>query len=215
MSYSASATATISESLGSGSRALYGVIGAICLIIAISLLYSGLNYGLGAGSGWFATTFLQWLVIIALFVIGIANLVSASSKAEGASSAHRGIRVAIGVIVIILAILAILPLAFGVSVGGYSGLVLLSVFVGVALIFEAIFLIVVGMVPEIPTWIRGVSIVLGIIVLIFGVFALVYPFFGPFLVWLVFSIALLAVAIRLLLVAASGIRVSKFTVTAA
>lgn len=214
VSYSASASVTVAESLDSGSRAIFGVFGAICLVIAISLLYSGLNYGLNGGSGYFAIGFLQWLVIIALFVIGLGNLVSGASAAEGASSASRGVRVAIGVLVIILAILAILPVAFNTTVGGYTALTLLWIVVGLALTLEGIFLLVVGMVPELPGWIRGVSILFGIIVLIFGILALIYPAFGPVLVWLIISIALLAVGIRLLAVAAAGIRVSKFTVTA-
>lgn len=214
VSYSASASATITESLDGGSRALYGIFGAICLLIAISLLYSGLNYGLNGGSGYFAIGFLQWLVIIALFVIGLSNLVSGASAAEGSSSAYRGIRAAIGVLVIILAILAILPVAFNTTVGGYTALTFLWIVVGLALTLEGIFLLVVGMVPELPGWIRGVSVLFGIIVLVFGILALIYPAFGPVLVWLIISIALLAVGIRLLVVAAAGIRASKFTVTA-
>lgn len=211
-SYSASATVT--ESLGGGARAFFGVIGAICLLIAISLLYSGLNYGINGGSGYFAAAFLEWLVIFALFVIGIGNLISGVTPAEGASSARRGLRVAIGVLVIILAILAVLPVAFNTTIGGYTALTLLWVVVGLALTLEGVFLIVVGTVPEIPSWMRGASILLGLIVLIFGILALVYPAFGPVLVWLVISIALLAVGLRLLVVAAAGIWVSKFTVTA-
>jgi len=213
-SYSARATATLTETLGSGSRALYGIIGAICLIIAVSLLYSGLNYGLNGGSGYFAKAFLQWMVILALFVIGLGNLFSGASRAEGASSSSRGVRVAIGVIVIILAFLAILPVAFNTTVGGYTALTLLWIVVGLALTLEGIFLVVVGMVPELPGWFRGLSILLGLVVLIFGILALIYPAFGPILVWLVISIALLAVGIRSLVIAAAGIRVSKFTVTA-
>ncbi len=214
VSYSASATARVTETLGSGSRAVYGIIGIIMFVIAVGLIFSGLSYGLNGGSGYFAIGFLQWAVIVALLLIGISNVISGASKAEGASSTHRGIRFGIGIIVIVLALFAILPVAFNTTIGGYTALTLLWVVVGLALTLEGIFLIVVGMVPELPGWQRGASIALGVVVLIFGILTWIFPWFGPALVWFLISIALLAIGIRLILTASSGVKVSKYTVTA-
>ncbi|MGD0719336.1 MAG: hypothetical protein ABSA15_07160, partial [Thermoplasmata archaeon] len=197
VSYSASATATVRESLSGGARAAYLVIGAVVFVLAILLLYSGLST-INGGSGYFAMGFLQWLVIIALFLIGISNVISGVGEAEGASRSHRGVRIAIGVIVIILAIIALLPVAFNTTIAGLTALTFLWIVVGVALTLEGIFLILVGLVPELERWQRALSITLGVIVLAFGIVTWIFPSVATWLIWLIISIALLAFGIRFL-----------------
>ncbi|MGI0068057.1 MAG: hypothetical protein ACREB9_06545, partial [Thermoplasmata archaeon] len=60
-------------------------------------------------------------------------------------------------------------------------------------------------------WQRGLAVALGVIVLIFGILAWAYPNFATFVVWSIFSIALLAFGLRFLITAGTGIRVRRFT----
>lgn len=202
----------IRQDLSTGGRAAYGVLGAVVFILGLWLLVSGILHGTN-GTGYFAPNFLQWLVIVALVVVGLINIVSGAIRAEGDSSALRAIRFVIGAIVIALAIVAIWPFATGNTINGWSGLTFLWIIVAVAFTLEGIFLILLGATPDLPGWQRGLSIVLGIIVLVFGILSWAYPSFATFVVWSIFSIALLAFGLRFLVIAATGIRVHKFTAT--
>ncbi|MGI0140514.1 MAG: hypothetical protein ACREBT_05140 [Thermoplasmata archaeon] len=201
----------IREELTTGGRVAYGVLGAIVFFLGLFLLISGIQYGTHGGSGAFAQNFLEWLVIVALFAVGVLNLLSAGVPAEGDSGALRGIRAAIGVIVIVLGIVAIWPVAFGTTVGGWTAFTFLWVLVAVAFTLEGLFLILIGASTRVEGWQRGLAVALGVIVLIFGILAWAYPNFATFVVWSIFSIALLAFGLRFLIIAGTGIRVRRFT----
>ena len=200
---------TIREQLGTGGRVGYGLLGAIIFALGLFLLLSGVLYGTSGGSGYFAMGFLEWLVIVSLFLAGAANLISGISHAEGASPAARGARFGIGIVVIVLAIVAIWPVAFGTTVAGLTAFTFLWVLVATAFTLEGIFLMLVGALLD--GWQRGLAIAIGVIVLVFGILSWVYPNFATFVVWSVFSIALLAFGLRCLVVAGTGIRVHKFS----
>ncbi len=200
---------TIREQLGTGGRVGYGILGAIIFALGLFLLLSGVLYGTSGGSGYFAQGFLEWLVIVSLFLAGVVNLVSGISHAEGASPAARGARFGIGIVVIVLAIVAIWPVAFGTTVAGLTAFTFLWVLVATAFTLEGIFLMLVGALLD--GWQRGLAIAIGVIVLVFGILSWVYPNFATFVVWSVFSIALLAFGLRCLVVAGTGIRVHKFS----
>lgn len=208
------ATMVFREELGTGGRVAFALLGAVVFVLGLYLLISGVLYGTNNGSGYFAQGFLEWLVIVALFAIGVVNIVSGSLRAEGASTGLRAARFAIGAIVIALAIVAIWPVAFGTTIAGLSAFTFLWVLVAVAFTLEGIFLVLLGLVPGIPNWLRGLSIGLGIVVLIFGILSWAYPSFSFFVVWITVAIALLAFGIRYLVTGISGIRVHKVTMEA-
>lgn len=207
-------TTVFRQELGTGGRVAFTLLGLIVFVLGLYLLISGVLYGTNGGSGYFAQGFLEWLVIIALFLVGVINIVSGALKAEGASTAMRAVRFAIGAIVIALAIVAIWPVAFGTTVAGLTAFTFLWVLVAVSFTLEGIFLILVGLVPNIENWQRALAIVLGLIVLIFGILSWAYPSFAVFVVWMTFSIALLAFGIRYIITGISGVRVHKVAVEA-
>ncbi len=204
-------TTVFRQELGTGGRVAFALLGVIVFALGLYLLLSGILNGNNAGNGYFNVPLLDWLVIIALFLIGVLNLVSAATRAEGASTSHRGVRAAIGVIVIVLGIFALLSVAFNTTVLGVTPATLLWVLVGAAFTLEGIFLIVVGLVPTLESWHRGVAIALGAIVLVFGILTWIYPTIGVFVVWIILSVALLAFGIRYILVGVSGIRIHKLS----
>jgi uncharacterized membrane protein HdeD (DUF308 family) len=126
----------------------------------------------------------------------------------------RAVRFAIGAVVIALGIVAIWPVAFGTTVMGLTAYTFLWVIVAVAFTLEGIFLILVGLVPDIESWQRALAIVLGLIVLVFGILSWAYPSFAVFVVWITFSIALLAFGIRYIITGISGVRVHKMAIEA-
>lgn len=207
-------TTVFRQELGTGGRAAFTLLGVIVFALGLFLLLSGVYYGANGGSGYFAKGFLEWLVILALFLVGIVNIVSGALKAEGASTAMRAVRFAIGVVVIVLGIVAIWPVAFGTTIAGVSAFTFLWIIVAIAFTLEGIFLILVGLVPNIEGWQRALAIVLGLIVLIFGILSWAYPSFAFFVVWITFSIALLAFGIRYIITGISGVRVHKMAVEA-
>ena len=200
---------TIRELLGTGGRLGYGILGGIIFALGLYLLFSGVMYGTNGGSGYFAQTFLEWLVILSLFLAGVVDILSGISRAEGASSGARGARFGIGLVVIVLAIIAIWPVAFGTTVAGLTAFTFLWLLVATAFTLEGIFLMLVGALLD--GWQRALAIGIGVIVLVFGILSWIYPNFATFVVWSVFSIALLAFGLRCLVVAGTGVRVRKFS----
>lgn len=201
-------TAIFRQEMTSGERAAFAVLGVIACALGLFLLTSGILYGTAGGSGYFAKGFLEWLVILGLFVVGIVNLVSGATRAEGSTTGMRVARLVIGVIVIVLAIIAIWPVLYpGNAIFGIDAYTFLWILVAVAFTLEGIFLILVGLVPHIERWQRGLAIGLGAVVLVFGILSWVSPQFTFFVVWILVAIALLVFGIRTLVTGISGVRV--------
>lgn len=202
------ATSVYRQELSQGGRAAYAVLGAIAFILGLYLLISGVLYGTSGGSGYFAQGFLEWLVILALFLVGVTTLLSGALRADGASTGLRAAKSVIGAIVIVLGIVAIWPVLYpGNAILGISAFTFLWVLVAFAFTLEGIFLILIGTIPNLEPWERGMAIVLGVVVLIFGILSWAFPSFAVFVVWIAVSIALLAFGLRFLITGVSGVRV--------
>lgn len=188
-------------------RFAFTLLGLIVFVLGLYLLASGIRFGLNKGTGAFAQNFLEWLVIIALFVVGVTNLISGAVRAEGESTGLRAARLAIGVIVLALGVVAIWPVAFGTTIAGWSAFTFLWVIIAAAFSLEGIFLILVGLAPRLESWQRALAIALGVVVLAFAVLSWYSQEFTVFVVWVVFSVVLIAFGIRYLVTGISGVRV--------
>lgn len=171
-----SATPAKMEHVGEGMRAAYVVLGVLALVFAVVLLVSVFSQGI------FAAWVLYIFVVISLLLMGIYDIVSATSGA-GARSELRGFHLGLGIIILIFAFVALYSAYFAFTV--------LWIFVGLGLFFQGFLLIAgIGAAGPLPDWQRGLGSALGVIDLILA-----------FLVLLIPGIALVLVA---LLIAVSG-----------
>lgn len=209
-------TTVFRQELGGAGRVVFALLGVVAFVIGLWLLISGVWEGASndssSGSGWFAYSFLEWLVILALFVVGILNVVSGFVRAEGESTGLRAARVAIGLVVLVLGVIAIWPVLYQTTIAGITWQTFLWVLVSVALTLEGIFLVLVGLARNVEGWQRGVSIGLGAVVIVFAILSWYSQWFSVFVVWLFVSIALLAFGVRFIVMGASGVRVHQLTV---
>lgn len=136
---------------------------------------------------------LVWILAIIFLIVGIEKVISGIFVPGGS----RWGTIGLGILVIILASLA---LAYPVSTT-----VALFFFLGLALLIEGIAMIIHGFGDKMQRgWVRGFSIGVGVLAIIFGALMIVSPFFGAVLAGLVISIILLIIGIQLIAAGIAG-----------
>jgi uncharacterized membrane protein HdeD (DUF308 family) len=158
-------------------RAVQIGLGVIAIILAIyAIVYPGITL----------VTLVMILAIIFL-IVGIERVISGIIGA----SRSRWASVGLGILVIILASIA---LAYPVSTT-----VVLFFFLGLALLFDGIARIIHGFGDRTQRgWVRGFSIGVGVIAVIFAILIMASPFFGAVLAGLIIGIILLIIGIQMI-----------------
>jgi uncharacterized membrane protein HdeD (DUF308 family) len=158
-------------------RAVQIGLGVLTIILAIyAIVFPGITL----------VTLVTILAIIFL-IVGIEKVISGIFIPSGSRWATLGL----GILVIIMASIA---LAYPVGTT-----IALFLFLGLALLFEGIAMIIHGFGDKTQRgWVRGFSIGVGILAVIFGGLMIVSPFFGAVLAGLIIGIVLLIVGIQLI-----------------
>ena len=158
-------------------RAVQIGLGVLAIILAIyAIVYPGITL----------VTLVMILAIIFL-IVGIERVISGIIGA----SRSRWASVGLGILVIILASIA---LAYPVSTT-----VVLFFFLGLALLFDGIARIIHGFGDRTQRgWVRGFSIGVGVIAVIFAILIMASPFFGAVLAGLIIGIILLIIGIQMI-----------------
>ena len=158
-------------------RAVQIGLGVIAIILAIyAIVYPGITL----------VTLVMILAIIFL-IVGIERVISGIIGA----SRSRWASVGLGILVIIMASIA---LAYPVSTT-----VVLFFFLGLALLFDGIARIIHGFGDRTQRgWVRGFSIGVGVIAVIFAILIMASPFFGAVLAGLIIGIILLIIGIQMI-----------------
>jgi uncharacterized membrane protein HdeD (DUF308 family) len=165
-------------------RAVTIGLGVLAIILAIyAIVYPGLTI-----------VTLVWILAIIFLIVGIEKVISGIFVPRGGS---RWGTIGLGILVIILASIA---LAFPVGTT-----VALFLFLGLALLIEGIAMIVHGFGDKTRRgWVRGFSIGVGALAVIFGILMIVSPFFGAVLASFVIAIILLIIGIQLITAGIAG-----------
>jgi uncharacterized membrane protein HdeD (DUF308 family) len=158
-------------------RAVQIGLGVLAIILAIyAIVFPGITL----------VTLVMILAIIFL-IVGIERVISGIIGA----SRSRWASVGLGILVIILASIA---LAYPVSTT-----VVLFFFLGLALLFDGIARIIHGFGDRSQRgWVRGFSIGVGVIAVIFAILIMASPFFGAVLAGLIIGIILLIIGIQMI-----------------
>ncbi len=164
-------------------RAAEIIAGVIVLILAVYVIFNP-NVAIGL---------LRLILGIGLIILGLSLIVSGAG-ARMASMGGRVLSIILGIIVLALGVAAIVYTNFGSD--------LLLIIFAVGLLLNAIGRIAfagyaVG--AGAPSWIRGTSMVLGIIALIIAILIIVFPGFGFALLVLLVALALLLLGVELIL----------------
>ena len=158
-------------------------LGVITIILAIyAIVYPGITL-----------VTLVWILAIIFLIVGIEKVLSGIFIPSGS----RWGTIGLGILVIIMASLA---LAYPVGTT-----VALFFFLGLALLFEGIAMIIHGFGDKAQRgWVRGFSIGVGVLAIIVGILMIVSPFFGAVLAGLIIAIVLLIVGIQLVTAGIGG-----------
>ena len=158
-------------------------LGVITIILAIyAIVYPGITL-----------VTLVWILAIIFLIVGIEKVLSGIFIPSGS----RWGTIGLGILVIIMASLA---LAYPVGTT-----VALFLFLGLALLFEGIAMIIHGFGDKTQRgWSRGFSIGVGVLAIIVGILMIVSPFFGAVLAGLIIAIVLLIVGIQLVTAGIGG-----------
>jgi uncharacterized membrane protein HdeD (DUF308 family) len=151
-------------------------LGILAIILAIyAIVYPGITL-----------VTLVWILAIIFLIVGIEKVLSGIFIQSGS----RWGTIGLGILVIIMASIA---LAYPVGTT-----VALFIFLGLALLFEGIALIIHGFGDKTQRgWSRGFSIGVGVLAIIVAGLMIVSPFFGAGLAGLIIGIVLLIVGIQL------------------
>jgi uncharacterized membrane protein HdeD (DUF308 family) len=151
-------------------------LGVITIILAIyAIVYPGITL-----------VTLVWILAIIFLIVGIEKVLSGIFIRSGS----RWGTIGLGILVIIMASIA---LAYPVGTT-----VALFIFLGFALLFEGIAMIIHGFGDKAQRgWSRGFSIGVGVLAIIVAGLMIVSPFFGAALAGLIIGIVLLIVGIQL------------------
>jgi uncharacterized membrane protein HdeD (DUF308 family) len=152
-------------------------LGALAIILAIyAIVFPGITI----------VTLVMILAIIFLFV-GIEKVISGIFVPSGSRWATIGL----GILVIILASIA---LAFPVATT-----VALFLFLGFALLFDGISRIIYGFADKTQRgWVRGFSIGVGVLAVVFAGMMIVFPLFGAIFTGLIIGAILLVIGIQMI-----------------
>lgn len=158
-------------------RAVQIGLGVLAIILALyAIVFPGITL----------VTLVMILAIIFL-IVGIERVISGIIGA----SRSRWASVGLGILVIIMASIA---LAYPVSTT-----VVLFFFLGLALLFDGIARIIHGFGDRTQRgWVRGFSIGVGVIAVIFAILIMASPFFGAVLAGLIIGIILLIIGIQMI-----------------
>jgi uncharacterized membrane protein HdeD (DUF308 family) len=158
-------------------------LGVITIILAIyAIVYPGITL-----------VTLVWILAIIFLIVGIEKVLSGIFIPSGS----RWGTIGLGILVIIMASIA---LAYPVGTT-----VALFLFLGLALLFEGIAMIIHGFGDKTQRgWSRGFSIGVGVLAIIVGILMIVSPFFGAVLAGLIIAIVLLIVGIQLITAGIGG-----------
>jgi len=164
-------------------RAVQIGLGVLAIILAIyAIVYPGITL----------VTLVMILAIIFL-IVGIERVISGIIGA----SRSRWASIGLGILVIILASIA---LAYPISTT-----VVLFFFLGLALLFDGIARIVHGFGDRTQKgWVRGFSIGVGVIAVIFAFLIMASPFFGAVLAGLIIGIILIIIGIQMITAGIGG-----------
>ncbi|MGI0140515.1 MAG: hypothetical protein ACREBT_05145 [Thermoplasmata archaeon] len=180
------------QHLSEGMRTGYAILGIILIALAALVIASPFL----SGYVFFATVWV--FAVAALLLMGIADLTAATSQTE-APEGIRTLRMIFGVLIIIFAFIAAIDFQFA--------FVVVWIFVGLGLLFQAFYLLAgVGGSNMLPDWQRNAGVGLGVIELIMAFLVLLFPIFAFTLVWLLVSIGALMLAFHLLSTASSGVK---------
>ena len=136
---------------------------------------------------------LVMILAIIFLIIGIERVISGIFVPSGS----RWGTIGLGILVIILASIA---LAFPVGTT-----VALFLFLGFALLFDGISRIIYGFADKTQKgWVRGFSIGVGILAVVFAGLIIVSPFFGAVLAGLIMGIILLIIGIEMIAAGVGG-----------
>lgn len=145
------------------------------------------------------TTFIAVIVILAiiLFMIGIEKIISSLSL----PSKGRWATIALGILVIIFAGIAIsFPVAAAVVV---------SVLIGIALLFNGLARIIDGLSGKHSGWTKVLLVGVGALSLIIGTLVLVSPLFGTVFVGFIIAIGLFITGIQMITVGAVSRKINS------
>jgi len=169
-------------------RAAEIVAGIIVLILAVYVIFNP-NVAIGL---------LRLILGIGLIILGLALIISGAGS-RTARMGGRVISIILGIIVLALGVAAIVYTNFGSAL-------LITVF-AIGLLINAIgriaysgYAVGVGA----PAWLRGSSLVLGIIALIIAIVVIVFPSFGGALLTILVALALLLLGIELIVSGAAS-----------
>jgi uncharacterized membrane protein HdeD (DUF308 family) len=164
-------------------RAVQIGLGVLAIVLAIyAIVYPGITL----------VTLVMILAIVFL-IVGIERVISGIIGA----SKSRWASVGLGILVIILASIA---LAYPVSTT-----VVLFFFLGLALLFDGIARIIHGFGDRTQRgWVRGFSIGVGVIAVIFAILIMASPFFGAVLAGLIIGIILIIIGIQMISAGIAG-----------
>jgi uncharacterized membrane protein HdeD (DUF308 family) len=159
-------------------RAVQIGLGVLAIILAIyAIVFPGITI----------VTLIMILAIIFL-IVGIEKVISGIFVPSGGS---RWGTIGLGILVIILASIA---LTFPVSTT-----IILFLFLGLALLFDGIARIIYGFADKTQKgWVRGFSIGVGILAVVFAGLIIVSPFFGAVLAGLIIGAILLIIGIQMI-----------------
>jgi uncharacterized membrane protein HdeD (DUF308 family) len=165
-------------------RAVTIGLGVLAIVLAIyALVYPGLTI-----------VTLVWVLAIIFLIVGIEKVISGIFVPRGGS---RWGTIGLGILVIILASIA---LAYPVGTT-----VALFLFLGIALLFEGIAMIIHGFGDKTRRgWVRGFSIGVGALAVVVGSLMIVYPPFGAEVTAIVIAIVLIIIGIQLIAAGIAG-----------
>ncbi|MFQ5919525.1 MAG: DUF308 domain-containing protein [Thermoplasmata archaeon] len=109
-------------------------------------------------------------------------------EAGGRPSWQRALFAVLGILIIILGIL--------VLVFPDLGFTLILILFGIGLIFVALFAIVVGTQGGYPGWLRALSLIIGVLVIVLVILIIVFPDLGLFLQTLFLALGLILLGIQ-------------------
>jgi uncharacterized membrane protein HdeD (DUF308 family) len=158
-------------------------LGILAIILAIyAIVYPGITL-----------VALVWILAIIFLIVGIEKVLSGIFIPSGS----RWGTIGLGILVIIMASIA---LAYPVGTT-----VALFIFLGLALLFEGIALIIHGLGDKTQRgWSRGFSIGVGVLAVIFAILIMASPFFGAVLAGLIIGIILIIIGIQMISAGIAG-----------
>ncbi len=182
---------TPQQHLSTGMRAGYAILGVAALAFAIALLSSFFL------SGYVWTFTLYIFVVVALLVLGISDILSATSHPE-APEGLRTLRLILGVLILIFAFVALADV--------YFAFLVLWIFVGLGLLFQGLFLLAgVGGSVHLESWQRGMGSALGVLDILLAFLVLLIPLFAFVFVGVLVAFGVVVAGVYLLTMASTGV----------